>query len=290
MIAIVGGTGRLGRLVAEALVHEGLAVRLVARSAPADPLPGTTYACADVRHPETLAAALVGADVVVIAAHGMDPAARQSPAAVDRDGACAVVDTAAALGASVVHVSVVGASPDHPLALHRMKWAAEEHLRASGAEWTIVRATAFAETWRDVLARTARGSSGPVMVPGRGANPINFVAVHDVAVAVGRAATDASLRGRVVEVGGPDDLPLDALARDVAPARRIRHIARPVLAAVGQLLRPFAPSLARSARAGVVMDQAHLGFDPGPSLAAYPWLPCTRVLASDAGLTGRPAN
>lgn len=290
MIAVVGGTGRLGRRLAERLVHDGQPVRLVARSAPTEPLPGTTYAMADVRRPDTLPGALAGATVVVIAAHGMDPATRQSPAEVDRDGACAVVDAAVAQGAAVVHVSVVGASPDHPLELHRMKWAAEEHLRTSGAEWTIVRATAFVETWQEVLAGTVRGPRGPVVVLGRGANPINFVAVDDVAVAVCRAASDASLRGRVVEVGGPDDLTLVALAHRVAPGHPVRHLPRPVVAAVGQVLRPFAPSMARAARASLVMDRADLRFDPEPSRTAYPWLPSTHVLPTSAGRAERTAT
>jgi NADH dehydrogenase len=41
--------------------------------------------------------------------------------------------------------AVAGAAADSPMELFRMKHAAEEHLRESGADWTIVRATAFLE-------------------------------------------------------------------------------------------------------------------------------------------------
>jgi uncharacterized protein YbjT (DUF2867 family) len=285
MIAVVGGTGRLGRLVAARLVRDGHEVRLVARSSPAEAVPGTSYAAADVRRPETLPAALDDADVVVLAAHGMDPSSRQSPAEVDRDGSAAVIDLAASRGSAVVLVSVVGASADHPLELHRMKWAAEQHLRGSGAPWTIVRATAFAEMWREVLARTARRPASAVVVFGRGANPVNFVAVDDVATAVARACTDDTLRGEVVEVGGPDDLTLDDLAHDVAGDRLVRHVPRPVVALMGAVLRPVAPAVSRVVRTGLVMDRVDLRFDAAAARRAHPWLPCTEVLPRD-----RPAE
>ena len=43
-------------------------------------------------------------------------------------------------------VSVVGASPGHPIGLFRAKHAAEDMLRSSGIPWTMVRATAFLST------------------------------------------------------------------------------------------------------------------------------------------------
>ena len=73
MIAVVGGTGRLGRLVAERLVAAGEPVRVIARSEPADPVPSARFVAADVRDLGALAPAIAGADVVVSAVHGMDP-------------------------------------------------------------------------------------------------------------------------------------------------------------------------------------------------------------------------
>ena len=95
-------------------------------------------------------------------------------------------------------MSVVGAAADHPMELFRAKFAAEEHLRASGAPWTIVRATAFVELWAEIMAKP--------IVFGRGDNPINFVSVNDVAAVVERAVIDPTLRGKVLEVGGPQNV------------------------------------------------------------------------------------
>ena len=275
MIAVIGGTGRLGRLVTAHLVEAGEQVRVVARSAPATRVPGAHFVAADLRRPSTLAPALDGADLVVAAAHGMDPAAGESPGEVDRDGNIALIDAARVRGADVVLVSVVGASADHPIELHRMKWAAEEHLRASGVDWTIVRASAFAEMWVETLEQSAHDGKGP-QVFGHGENPLNFVSVHDVAAAVARAATDRTLRGKVVEVGG-EDLTFNELARLVCPGRAPRHVPRLALRVMGQVARPVRPSLARLARTGLGMDRADLRFDASAGHAAYPWLPRTSV-------------
>ncbi len=276
MIAVIGGTGRLGRLVSARLVEAGERVRVVGRSAPSTALPGAEFVAADLRDPSTLAPALNGVDTVVAAAHGMSPGAGESPAEVDRDGNIALIEASRTRGAAVVLVSVVDASAHHPMELHRMKWAAEQHLRASGVAWTIVRASAFAEMWIEMLAETAAGGKGP-QVFGDGTNPINFVSVEDVAVAVTRAATDPSLRGQVIDVGGPDDLTLNELAGMVRPDVAPRHLPRLALQVMGQAARPVRPSMARLVRMSLAMDRADLRFDASAGHAAYPWLPCTSV-------------
>ena len=283
MIAVVGGTGRLGRLVAERLVAAGEPVRVIARSEPGDPVPSARFVAADVRDLGTLAPAIAGADVVVSAVHGMDPSSGQSPRAVDRDGNLNLIRAARGVGAHVVLVSVIGATPDHRMELHRMKGEAEQALRAGPADWTIVRAAAFAELWADVL-RQAGGWSGVPRVFGRGTNPINFVSVHDVAAAVSRAATDPSLRGAVIEVGGPENLTMTEFASRLTPDRRPPgHVPRAALQAMALVAAPIWPARARLARQALAMDVTDLAFDPGASRAAYPWLPCTAVEAPILG-------
>ena len=276
MIAVIGGTGRLGRLVSARLVDAGQQVRVVARSAPKVPVAGTEFVAADLRVPATLLAAVEGVEGVVAAAHGMDPDKGESPAQVDHVGNAALIDAAATRGVDVVLVSAVDAASDHPLELHRMKWAAEQHLRASGAPWTIVRASAFAEMWIEMMEQSAEGGKRP-LVFGDGDNPINFVSVLDVTEAVTRAATDRSLRGQVIDVGGPDDLTMNELAGLVRPRVAPRHLRRAVLHVMGQVARPVRPSLARLAWMSLSMDRADLIFDTKASRSTYPWLPCTSV-------------
>lgn len=251
MILVAGGTGRLGTLVVRRLAGRGLAVRVLTR----DPArarhlgdAAVELVVGDVRDRASVERAMRGVSTVVSAVQGFAGPGRVTPGSVDRDGNANLVDAAAGTNADVVMVSVVGASPDSPMELFRAKYAAEQHLRAGGVPWTIVRATAFLELWTEIL--------GKGMVFGRGNNPINFVSVHDVAAAVDSAVINPGLRGRTLEIGGPDNLTFNQLAADVQRGRgqtkSIRHIPR-------WLLRTMAP-VSRQAAAAVAMDTIDLTF------------------------------
>ncbi|WP_034804521.1 SDR family oxidoreductase [Intrasporangium oryzae] len=280
MITIVGGTGRLGRLVAARLVADGRSVRVVARSTPSTPVPGAEFVPADVRVPTSLPDAVDGSEVVIAAMHGMAPDAGESPAQVDRDGTRALVAAARSAGADVVLVSIVGAADEHPIELFRMKAAAERAVREGSLgvepDWTIVRASAFAQLWLDLFRSTA-GASGVPKVMGPGRNPVNFVSVDDVAVAVARGATDPSLRGHVIEVAGEDLSPTELATLVTPPGERPGHIPTAAVWALGTVLRPFRPALARLARQTLAMEHVPLGTDPGPGHADHPWLPQTPI-------------
>ena len=164
MILLAGGTGRLGTVLATRLTGHGLAVRVLTRDpARAGHLAaqGVEVATGDVRDRASLAPAVEGAGVVVSAVHGFAGPGGVSPATVDYQGNINLIDAARATGAQLVLMSVAGAAADSPMELFRMKHAAEEHLRASGVRWTIVRATAFFELWIDVLSQTAARSGRP---------------------------------------------------------------------------------------------------------------------------------
>jgi len=64
-IAVTGGTGFVGKALSKALLEKGLAVRVITRRKPAEPLPGAAYAVADFSDAESLKMALAGADAVV---------------------------------------------------------------------------------------------------------------------------------------------------------------------------------------------------------------------------------
>jgi uncharacterized protein YbjT (DUF2867 family) len=279
MITIVGGTGRLGRLVATRLVADGHPVRLVGRHVH-DELPdGTEFLAADVRRPQTLAAAVAGSDVVVSAVQGVDPTYGESPAEVDRDGNLALIRAARGAGADIVLLSSIEASPDHPIELMRMKAAAEQELRSGQpgrVDWTVVRPTAYVELWAEVMRQTA-GRSGVPKVLGKGVNPVNFVAVGDVAVAVHRAVVDPGLRGLVIDVGGPENLTMAELARLVTGQPKVAHIPRAALRTMSLLMTPVRPGQARLARMALQMDTIRMAFDPTPSRETHPWLPSTPV-------------
>jgi NADH dehydrogenase len=296
MILIAGGTGRLGTLLATRLVRRGLPVRVLtrdpARAAHLAAL-GAEVVTGDVRDPATLEAAVRGADVVVSAVHGFGGPGGVSPATVDYLGNVNLIDAAQMAGADVVLMSVVGAAADSAMELHRMKHAAERHLLGTGTRWTIVRATAFLELWIDVLNQTAARSGRP-LVFGRGTNPVNFVSVADVAALTEQVITDPESRGKIFEIGGPDDLTFSRLADAVQTAAgrsgRPRRVPRSILRLAAGTLGRIRPAAGRQIRAALFMDAADLRFGSGASRDHYPGIPLTSLsecLSSGATIPAR---
>jgi NADH dehydrogenase len=268
MIVVAGGTGRLGTRVVKRLADRDLDVRVLTRDpARARRLSGVAaeVVTCDVRDRASVRSALRGATTVVSAVQGFAGPGRVSPASVDRDGNANLVDTAATVGADVVLLSVVGASERNPMDLFRAKYAAEQHLRASGAPWTIVRSTAFVELWAEIMKKP--------IVFGRGENPMNFVAVDDVAAVVERAVVDDALRGEVIEVGGPQNLTFNELS---SLLQRLRGRPAGVRHVPPALLRALAP-FARQARAAIAMDTLDMTFDAHGARPALAQLPMTDI-------------
>jgi uncharacterized protein YbjT (DUF2867 family) len=283
MILVAGGTGTLGTLVVRQLTERGEAVRVLARDpGAAGQLPGTVELVAgDVRDPATLAAAVAGCTTVISAVHGFAGPGRTSPESVDRDGNRALVEAAAAAGTGqLVLVSVLGAAPDHPMSLHRAKYAAEQAVRASGLAWTIVRPAPFLETWVAIVGAKL-GTKGQALVFGPGSNPITFVSAADVAAVVDLAVRDPSLRGQVLEVAGPEQLGFSQLADRLVAATgrpgRVRHVPLPLLRAMSVLARPVAPVLARQAQAAVVMNTTDMTADGAAAGDRFPTVGSTTL-------------
>ena len=229
---IVGGTGRLGRLVATRLVADGHAVRLVVARPPRRP-PGGEWSSSlrDGRRPQTLAAAVAGSDVVASAVQGVDPTYGESRPRSTGTATSSSIRAARGVGADIVLLSSIDASPEHPIELMRMKAGAEQELHSGEpgrVDWTVVRPTAFVELWAEVMRQTA-GRSGVPKVLGKGVNPVNFVVVGDVAAAVHRAVVDPGLRGVVIDVGGPQNLTMTDLARLVTGQPKVAHVPRAAL-------------------------------------------------------------
>ncbi|MDQ1586922.1 MAG: hypothetical protein QOJ77_87 [Microbacteriaceae bacterium] len=213
-VLVAGGTGRLGRLLVRSLTADGERMRVLTRDpAAADELraQGIETVVGDLRDHEAVERAVDGCSAVVAAASGFGPMGSSSPQNVDRDGNRALIEAARQAGvAHIVLVSMHGAGPDAPLELLRMKYEAEQALVASGVRWTIIRPTAFLETYLDVVAQPMQ-KRGATIVFGRGDVAVNFVSVVDVAALIRAALRDPGLSGRVIEWGGVD-LTLNALS------------------------------------------------------------------------------
>jgi uncharacterized protein YbjT (DUF2867 family) len=280
MILVAGGTGRLGTKVVSLLRQRGLEVRVLTRDRRrATHLTGASVEIVegDVRDYAAVRRAVEKAQTVVSAIQGFAGTKDGSPATIDRDGNRNLIQAAREAGAAhLVLVSVWDASPDHAMDLMRMKYAAEQELKASGLAWTIIRPSAYMETWCDVLGRPLL-QKGKTQVFGRGRNPINWVSTSDVARFVELAIIDPAMRGGTIEVGGSENLTMsefvDVFRTETASTGRVGHVPLAAMRLMAIAMRPLNPSMARQIQAGIVMDTRPMAFDALKVRALYPSIP-----------------
>ncbi len=276
MYLIVGAAGRLGRATTEALLDDHRPVRLLVR----DPAKvadlaglGAEVVRGDITDAATLARACDGVARVLTVVHAFEKGPVELHA-VEHTGNRALIDAARAAGVQhFVFTSVFGAAPDHPIDFVRLKFATEQYLEASGLSWTILRPTAFMDFWAAQVGDPVL-STGRTTIFGRGENPLNFVAVRDVARFAVLALEDPRARGRVLEIGGPENLTMhqvvEVFERRLGRPATVKHVPLPVMRALAVLLRPLKPGLARQVAMGVLMDTAPMALDPTELLRTFP--------------------
>ena len=277
MILFVGGTGTLGRLSIPHLLARGQSVRVLTRElARARDLQsiGVEIAEGDVLDAASLQRAMVGVRTVISAMHGFTGTGKYTPQSVDRDGNLRLFAAARTAGVEhVVMLSIQSATADHPMELFRMKFAAEEALRASTLAWTILRPTAYMETWA-TLVGVPLLTKGATRIFGGGRNPINFVSAADVAQFVALAASDSSLRDTQIDIGGPENLTMHQVVATFQSVSgqngTVNAVPLPVLRVASQLMRLFNPTLARQMQGAIVMDTRNMAFDAAPTRRQYP--------------------
>jgi uncharacterized protein YbjT (DUF2867 family) len=190
-ILIAGSTGNTGlRLTHELLEAGHKPIAMHRSSSDTSKLPaGVAMREADLT--ELNDDVCAGADVVVFAAGAGGDSSDEMTNKIDRDGAKKLIDIAAK--SSVDHfvmLSSVGASDPDPksdLANYlQAKHDADEHLKASGLSYTIVRPVALTD--KDGARNMRFGDD--VDADGKAAR-------GDVAAILARSATDTSLAGKV---------------------------------------------------------------------------------------------
>ena len=201
-ITVVGASGLIGTKVVELLTTEGHDVVAASRSSGVDVLTG-----------DGLGEALDGAGVLVDVVN--------SPS-FDDDPVMEFFTTsttnlvAAAKRARVGHyvaLSIVGADDLPDSGYMRAKVAQEKIITDSALPYTIVRATQFAEFADGITESLTVGDE--VRVPDALIQPVT---AEKVAEEVARAAAAAPLQG-IVNIGGPDKISFEQMARDVLARR-----------------------------------------------------------------------
>jgi uncharacterized protein YbjT (DUF2867 family) len=277
MILIAGGTGVLGSAIARRLLDEGRSVRVMTRvpdRARALAERGAEVIVADLRDLTSLDRAFEGATHVVTTANAFIGTGADSVAAIDEHGHRNLIKAARrARVRQFVYTSASVVDAARTIDFFDAKFQIEVELRRSGLPYTILRPTAFMETWAQLIGEPLI-KTGKTDIFGSGDNPINFVAVADVATVAVMTIDRPDALNATVEIVGPENLTFlqvaDVFERVTGKSGRRRHVplqAMRVIAAVGGL---FNPVLARKVKAGMMMATVPQAYDPAAMLKQYP--------------------
>ena len=216
MILVAGGTGSLGGKIAGGLLRGGAAVRVLARpdsAAGALREAGAEIVPGDLKEPASLARACVGVEAVVTTASA-SKRGDDSPQNVDLSGSRNLVDAAREAGVRhFVFVSTIGASPESQLPLFRAKALAEQALRASGLEFTILQPAPLMDVWFPLLIEAPLLTGQPVTLVGEARGRHSFVAEQDVAAFARAALSHPAARNATIALGGPAALTFREVVR-----------------------------------------------------------------------------
>ena len=217
LVTIFGGSGFLGRHIVRALARRDFRVRNAVRrpdlAGHLQPLGrvGQIHSVqANIRYPETVAAAMRDSAVVINLVGILFERGRQSFAAAHADGAAAIAQSAAAIGARVIHVSAIGADPDSPSVYARTKAAGEAAVREATPHALIFRPSVVFGPEDQLFNRfAAMARLSPVLpLVGGGGTRLQPVFVGDVAEAIARAVEGRLRPGTTYELGGPEVMTL----------------------------------------------------------------------------------
>ena len=237
-IAITGGTGFVGGHLAQRLAEDGHEVVVLARGVDRRPrarattaTPGVTYVAASVGDPDALTRAFEGCDAVAHCAGINRELGAQTYDAIHVQGTRNVVAAAERAGVRrLVLLSFLRARPACGSAYHESKWAAEEIVRASSLDWTVLKPGMVygrGDHFTDHLSHALH--TFPVYV-GIGARPVRPLWVGDLVDVLVAATTTPRLTRLTVPVTGPTERGFDDAVRDIAAVagRRVRTIRLPM--------------------------------------------------------------
>ena len=214
LVTVFGGSGFLGRHVVQALARRGYRIRVACRrpdlAGHLQPLGNVGQiqpVQANLRARWSVDRAVAGADHVVNLVAILHESGRQRFDAIHSFGARAVAEAARAAGASLVHVSAIGADAKSPAHYARSKAAGEQAVQETLPDAVIFRPSIMFGPEDGFFNRFATMARYTPALPLIGGGHTRFqpVYVADVAEAIARAV-DGEVAGGIYELGGPEAL------------------------------------------------------------------------------------
>jgi len=240
-IAVAGGTGAVGRYVVAAAHQAGHSVLSISRSSGVD-----------VRTGDGLAEALQGVDVVVDTTN-TGTTNRAKAITFFTEEARQLQTVGAAQGvARLVALSIVGLERVPGFGYYEAKLGHEAALAAGPLPVTIVRATQFHEFPAQILSRVGLGPLA--LVPIMRIRPVAARAIGEALVGIATAPPATT-----IEIAGPEEKDLVALARSIVRKRRARMLVAPL---------PLPGRAGRAMRAGGLLPSSEARI-VGPTFAEW---------------------
>jgi uncharacterized protein YbjT (DUF2867 family) len=217
LVTVFGGSGFLGRSVVRALCKRDYRIRVAVRrpelAGHLQPLGrvGQIHAVqANLRYPASVEAAMRDTGMAINLVGILAPSGSQTFDAVQARGAETVAKAAAAVDASMVHVSAIGADENSPSRYAQAKAAGERAVLAALPSAVIMRPSVIfgpEDQFTNRFAALARMAPALPLIGG-GVTKMQPVYVGDVATAIADAVEGKAKAGATYELGGPEVLSL----------------------------------------------------------------------------------
>lgn len=248
---MAGGTSPVGHHAARLLAEGGVPVRALVRSSSRHSAlkeMGAELAFGDLMDPPSLRKVCRGAEAVITAAGRHFSRGGDRLLRADEEGNRNLLEAAREAGVGhFVFVSVLWADRDLPPLLFPAKRRAEEHLKASGLPYTILRPSIFMESLLEFLRGEHSTQRGVPVLPTRDTRPLSAIAGRDIARAAVEALRKPEARNATFELGGPEDITfhdaLRTLERVEGKRRRVLRAPAGLVGASKPLLHLINPSL-----------------------------------------------
>lgn len=254
-ILVTGGTGFIGQALIRHLAEAGYSVRTMIRPSKKSPnLPKgvpVEVAVTGFSDERGLRAALVGVDIVYHLAGGEWKGVRSSLMDVDIRGTQAIAHAAREAGVDrFFYVSHLGADRASAYPVLKAKAIAEEHIRRSGVDYTILRSAIVYgpnDGFTTGLAYLLHTAPVFFLRPGDGEMLLQPLWVEDLVTCMVWALEDDETRNQMYNAGGPEYLTFNQILGEVmvntGTRRKVVGIRPPYLRGLTVFLEHTLPGL-----------------------------------------------